>query len=319
VDDKNKQNKPNKNALAIFALLFGATSWGLIWYPYRLMAEAGVSGIASSFYTYFVALMIAVIYFGFNCFKSGFKNGFKSGFKNNFKNELQKAFGSFTLSKTLIFLSLTAGWTNLGYVMAVIHGEVMHVMLLFYLSPLWTLILAYFWLKEPISRTGFFAIILSLIGAFTMLWQPNALPLPNTTSDWLAVSAGICFALTNVITRKSHHISLTTKSFAVWIGVVVTSLICKQFLGESFPSPSFFTATQSLVIVLIALLLIAVTLGVQYGVSQILASRAAVIFLFELVIAAVASYYWANEAMTANEWIGGCLIVAAGLVAATNE
>jgi drug/metabolite transporter (DMT)-like permease len=307
VDDKNKQNKPNKNALAIFALLFGATSWGLIWYPYRLMSDAGVSGVASSFYTYFVALMIALIYFGIIYFKNGIKN------------ELQNAFDSFTLSKTLIFLSLTAGWTNLGYVMAVIHGEVMHVMLLFYLSPLWTLILAYFWLKEPISRTGFFAIMLSLIGAFTMLWQPNALPLPSSTSDWLAVSAGICFALTNVITRKSHHISLTTKSFAVWIGVVVTSLICKQFLGESFPSPSFFTATQWLVIVLIALLLIAVTLGVQYGVSQILASRAAVIFLFELVIAAVASYYWANEAMTANEWIGGCLIVAAGLVAATNE
>jgi drug/metabolite transporter (DMT)-like permease len=311
VDDKNKQNKPNKNALAIFALLFGATSWGLIWYPYRLMAEAGVSGVASSFYTYFVALMIAVIYFGFIYFKNGFKSGVKNG--------LQNAFGSFTLSKTLIFLSLTAGWTNLGYVMAVIHGEVMRVMLLFYLSPLWTLILAYFWLKEPISRTGFFAIMLSLIGAFTMLWQPNALPLPNTTSDWLAVSAGICFALTNVITRKSHHLSLTTKSFAVWFGVVIMALISNQFLGESFPSPNFFSATQSLVIVLIALLLIAVTLGVQYGVSQILASRAAVIFLFELVIAAVASYYWANEAMTANEWIGGCLIVAAGLVAATNE
>jgi drug/metabolite transporter (DMT)-like permease len=307
VDDKNKQNKPNKNALAIFALLFGATSWGLIWYPYRLMADAGVSGVASSFYTYFVALMIALIYFCIIWFKNGLQNG------------LQNVFVSFTSSKTLIFLSLTAGWTNLGYVMAVIHGEVMRVMLLFYLSPLWTLILAYFWLKEPISRTGFFAIMLSLIGAFTMLWQPNALPLPSSTSDWLAVSAGICFALTNVITRKSHHISLTTKSFAVWFGVMIMALISKQFLGESFPSPSFFTATQWLVIVLIALLLIAVTLGVQYGVSQILASRAAVIFLFELVVAAVASYYWANEVMSWNEWLGCGLIIAAALATSIND
>ena len=39
----------------------------------------------------------------------------------------------------------------------------------------------------------------------------------------------------------------------------------------------------------------------------------AVIFLFELVVAAIASYYLANEVMTWNEWVGGLLIVAASL------
>ncbi len=296
MDGKNKQNK---NALAILGLLFGATSWGIIWYPYRLMSEAGVSGVAASFYTYSIAVLMGTLLFA------------------------KHWRGLVSLPKSIIILSLIAGWSNLGYVMAVVHGEVMRVMLLFYLSPLWTLILAHFWLKEPISRAGISAIALSLIGAFTMLWQPGAWPFPNSASDWLAISAGLCFALTNVITRKSHHLSLRAKSLAVWLGVVVTALLYRPFytptLGEQFPSPDFFSATQWLLMSLVAVLLVAVTLAVQYGVTQMSATRASVIFLFELVVAAVASYYLAHEAMAWNEWLGGSLIIVAALIASFNH
>ncbi len=44
----------NKNFFAVFGLLFGAFCWGIIWYPYRIMADAGVSGVVSSFYTYLI-------------------------------------------------------------------------------------------------------------------------------------------------------------------------------------------------------------------------------------------------------------------------
>ena len=293
------KNKQNKNILAIFGLLFGATSWGVIWYPYRLMSEAGVSGVAASFYTYSIAVLLGILLYA------------------------KHWRGLASLPKSIIILSLIAGWSNLGYVMAVVHGEVMRVMLLFYLSPLWTLILAHYWLKEPISRIGIFAIVLSLFGAFIMLWQPGAWPLPNSTSDWLAISAGLCFALTNVITRKSHHLSLRAKSLAVWIGVVVMALICLPFvqpvIGEQFPNLSFFSVTQWLVMCLIAVLLVAVTLAVQYSVTQMSATRASVIFLFELVVAAVASYYLAHEVMTWNEWLGGGLIIGAALIASFNH
>lgn len=61
------------------------------------------------------------------------------------------------------------------------------------------------------------------------------------------------------------------------------------------------------------------TLFVQYGVTKITATRASVLFLFELVVAAIAAYYLANEAMQLNEWMGGALIIAAGLLAAFNH
>lgn len=292
----NSSKTPHSH-LAIFGLLFGAFCWGIIWYPYRIMADAGVSGVASSFYTYSIAILIAGIYF------------------------MREWRGIFNLPLSIIWLSVVAGWTNLSYVLAVIDGEVMRVMLLFYLSPVWTLLLAHFWLKERTYLSGYIAIAVSLIGAFIMLYDPklNSLPMPRNQAEWLALSAGMGFSLTNVITRKSSHLSLRAKSFAVWAGVAGMSICCLPFVQDSFPPPSYFSVANWLVMGLIALLLLAATLFVQYGVSKIEATRASVLFLFELVVAAIASYYLANEAMTIREWAGGALIIAAAVFAASNH
>lgn len=293
-----------QNYLAIFGLLFGAMCWGIIWYPYRLMNDAGVSGIASSFYTYLIAIILGSILFA------------------------KHWRGVFSLPKSAIWLCIIAGWTNLSYVLAVIDGEVMRVMLLFYLSPLWTLLLARFWLKEPITKIGFISITIALIGAYIMLAGPfseveSRLPIPRNSAEWLALSAGIGFSLTNVITRKSSQLNLLQKSFAVWVGVVVVAALCAPILvnyhGQSFVAPSYFSFNHWLILIVIALSLIAATMFVQFGVTQLTAVRASVLFLFELVVAAIASYYLAHEAMTLNEWLGGLLIIASALTAALNH
>lgn len=304
-----EKKQGNKNALAIFGLLYGATCWGVIWYPYRIMADAGVSGVASSFYTYMIAVIFSGIYFGKHLLK-------------HWRSVLMQP-------KSVFWLGFVAGWTNLSYVLAVIDGEVMRVMLLFYLSPLWTLLLARFWLKEEITSIGFISILIALIGAYIMLAEPFGakeayLPLPRNMSEWLATIAGIGFSISNVITRKSSHLSLLTKSFSVWIGVTAIALLFAVYLNRidsvyQFPMPSYFSVTNWLVMSFIALLLISTTMLVQYGVTQLKAIRASVLFLFELIVAAIASYYLANETMGLNDWLGGALIVAAALISSFNH
>ncbi|HEY0841592.1 DMT family transporter [Methylotenera sp.] len=287
-------NANNKNFFAVFGLLFGAFCWGIIWYPYRLMSEAGVSGVASSFYTYALAIVFASVLLG------------------------KHWRGAAKLPLSIVWLGVVAGWTNLSYVLAIIDGEVMRVMLLFYLSPIWTLILAHFWLKEKTRFTGYIAIVASLVGAFIMLYDVKfgGLPLPRNMPEWLALSSGIGFSLTNVITRKSSHLTLVAKSYAIWIGVMMVALLFVPIMQTNIPSPTVFTLTEWAVMSLIALLLIAATFFVQYGVAKIEATRASVLFLFELVVAAVASYYLAHETMELNEWLGGSLIVIAAIFAA---
>ena len=290
-------NANNKNFFAVFGLLFGAFCWGIIWYPYRLLSDAGVSGVASSFYTYAITIAIASIFFA------------------------KYWRGASKLPLSIVWIGLVAGWTNLSYVLAIIDGEVMRVMLLFYLSPLWTLVLAHFWLKEKTQLTGYIAIIASLAGAFIMLHDPELgdYPLPRNMAEWLALSAGMGFSLSNALTRKSTHLTLVAKSYAIWIGVVTVALFCVPIMQMPLPNPVIFTISQWGIMLLIALLLIAATFFVQYGVAKIEATRASVLFLFELVVAAIAAYYLAHETMEINEWIGGSLIIIAAIFAALHH
>jgi drug/metabolite transporter (DMT)-like permease len=293
-------NNSQKTGFAIFGLLFGATCWGAIWYPYRLLADAGVSGVASSFYTYGIATLIAASF--------------------SFKHWR----GLFTQPQSVIWLGITAGITNMSYVLSVIDGEVMRTMLLFYLSPLWTLLLARFWLKETITKAGVISITVSLIGAYIMLAGPfsavaSHVPVPRNLSEWLAVLAGIGFSLSNVITRKASHLSLRAKSFTVWMGVMGSALLVAAFFPSDFPAPQSLGMYSWLIMCGIAILLILATLFVQFGITQLSAIRASVLFLFELIVAAVAAYYLAGEQMQLNEWIGGGLIIIASFIAALNH
>jgi len=278
-------------ALATFGLLFAATTWGIIWYPYRLLDEAGISGIAASVATYAVALLLALWLF---------------------RGRWREVFAH---PATLIPLALVAGWTNLSYVLAVIGGEVMRVLLLFYLSPLWTLLLATLLLDERTGKRGLFVIALSLCGAFVMLWEPSqGVPLPQNTYEWIALSSGFCFALTNVLTRRATCLTLEAKSFAVWAGVFVLALVLLPLAGGVIPTPTQVVEDTGLIVMLGAVLVLATVL-VQYGITHTPVTRAAVIFIFELVVAAVSSYFLAGEEMTLREWIGGTMIVAATIFA----
>lgn len=281
----------HRHRLAVSGLLFGATVWGVIWYPYRLLQQMGVSGATSSFYTYALAALAGALLFR-HCRP---------------ERRLLPAIGA---------LALAAGWTNLSYVLAVIDGEIMRVMLLFYLSPLWTLVLAHFWLRERCGRRGLAIVVISLAGAVTMLWQPGSWPVPANTAEWLALSSGMGFALTNVLTRRSVALSVRVKSMAVWLGVTIIAAIAALLQDAPFLPPAAFGPAQWVLMGVVAVLLAAATLLVQYGVTHVQVTRAAVIFLFELVVAAVASYYLAHEALTLKDWLGGSLIILAALMSA---
>ena len=283
-----------KSLLPIFSLLFGAFVWGIIWYPYRLMANAGVSGIYSSFYVFILTIAIALPYF----------------FITKKKVPIW--------SKDFWLLALVAGYTNISYVLAVIDGEVVRVMLLFYLSPVWTIFLAHFMLNEDTQKRHYLAVFISLIGAFIMFWEPGYLIHLDSKSDWLALSSGLGFAITNVMTRKHAHMTVNQKALAIWLGVIVVAMICIMFDKNTMPTLDFFRPVDAAIMMVIALSLFLSTLLVQFGVTQIKAVEASSFFLFEIVVAAISSYFLVGESIALKEWLGGILIIAGVILSAKN-
>jgi drug/metabolite transporter (DMT)-like permease len=283
-----------KSWLPIFSLLFGAFVWGIIWYPYRLMANAGVSGIYSSFYVFILTIAIALPYF----------------FITKKKVPIW--------SKDFWLLALVAGYTNISYVLAVIDGEVVRVMLLFYLSPVWTIFLAHFMLNEDTQKRHYIAVFISLIGAFIMFWEPGYLIHLDSKSDWLALSSGLGFAITNVMTRKHEHMTVNQKALAIWLGVIVVAMICIMFDKNAMPTLDFFRPVDAAIMMAIALSLFLSTLLVQFGVTQIKAVEASSFFLFEIVVAAISSYFLVGESIAFNEWLGGIFIISGVILSSKN-
>ncbi|MGI9227915.1 MAG: DMT family transporter [Gammaproteobacteria bacterium] len=281
-----------KKVFPIGALLIGAFIWGLLWYPYRLLEQAGIVGPVATVTTYLIALLLGLVLFWRSlCTQSLLSDN----------------------PYLLLWIGLLVGCASMAYVLGVIHGVVMRVLLLFYLAPLWTIIFARFLLHEKLSLRGYWVIFLSLTGAVTMLWQPsNSFPLPSSYGDWMGLAGGIVFALSNVLIRKDQGHSIQLKSLAVWLGVVLVGLIYSLFL-PTLPVLSNISLDLWLLLLATGLAVFVLSLVVQYGLTYVPANQAIVILLFELVVAAIAAYFLANESMTLNEWMGGAMIVSASL------
>ncbi len=214
-----------------------------------------------------------------------------------------------------IVLMLCAGWTNFAYVMAVLEGEVMRVLLLFYLAPLWTVLFAHRLLQEKLNRYGYLVIALSLTGAMVMLWQPGlGMPLPQNRAEWLGLSAGMSFALVNVLVRRAQHISLNFKSASIWFGTALLTGALLLYQGNVQPQVAAITPGSWLLLALIGVAVCATSFSVQHGLTHLPANQAIVLFLSELVFAAVASYFLADEKMEPREILGAVLIVSASLL-----
>lgn len=283
---------PSKqNVLPIVGILSGALVWGLIWYPFRVLQSVGVSGPLATLVTYLLAMLCAVV------------------LMPRVWHELKTA-GWWTAC-----LVLSAGWSNFGYVLAVLNGEVMRVLLLFYLAPLWTILFSYWLLGERLTRYGYVVMALSFIGAIIMLWRPKlGFPLPQNFSEWIGLSAGMSFALSNVVSRRSMHLSVVTKSSSVLFG---TALMTEPFLwwqGGFVGQIAAIEMSSWLILVLLGIVLCSASFAVQYGLTHLDANRVIILLLSELVFAAVASYFLAGEVMGMREWVGATLIVSASLL-----
>jgi drug/metabolite transporter (DMT)-like permease len=277
--------------LPVVGVLSGALVWGLIWYPYRVLQSSGVSGAMATMLTYLLAML-----FGAFMIRRVWHE--------------RASFGGWGL-----LLILSSGWANFGYVLAMLHGEVMRVLLLFYLAPVWTILFSFWLLGERLNRYGYFVVTLSLTGAAIMLWKPSlGVPLPQSSSEWLGLSAGMSFALSNVISRRTVHLSVEAKSFSVWLGAILLTLPFLLWQGGLLSQIVAIDKQSWLILGMMGVTLWATSFIVQYGVTHLAANRAAVLFLFELVVAAIFSYFLAGEAMGWRDWLGAIPIISASFL-----
>ncbi len=265
-----------------------AVLWGLLWYPLRILENNNVPGLWATLLIYCVAILAVIV----PCWR------------------LREAYLKQKIS--YVVLALAAGWTNLGFILAMLEGEVVRVLLLFYLSPIWAIVMARLVLAEKIAMHGLLALFLALVGAVFMLWNPDFFSTPPSLADSYAITAGMAFALTNVTVRRIGEVHWCLKLGSAWVGVIVICVIALLFTQQSLPMPG---SDMTLLIVLLGFpFMLIMTWTAQYGVTHLPVQTSSVIFLLEIVAGAVSAAWLTNEVLGRGEYLGGSLIVVAGLV-----
>jgi drug/metabolite transporter (DMT)-like permease len=109
------------------------------------------------------------------------------------------------------------------YAQGLLRGEVARVILLFYLMPVWSTLLAWWMRGHRITRARILTIAFGLAGMFAVFGSSNSLLLPRSAADCMGLLSGICWAWSLVRLRRADSTANFDKVFAQFL-----------FLGLSF-------------------------------------------------------------------------------------
>jgi len=276
---------------AVFALLLNALIWGLSWLPFRHLDSLGLAALWSTAGIYAISTLVLVAI-------------------------KPRAVKQTLRSPGLWALMLASGATNACFNWGVTVGEVVRVVLLFYLMPVWSLLGARWLLGEAISLTGLAQVLCAIAGATLVLWRPGmGLPWPSQLGDWLGLLGGMAFAMTNLLLRKHAQTSTAARALAMFAGgtiipAAIAFILQRTGLLSGIPA---FSWTWILPLLLLTLAFAVANITLQYGAARLPARLTALVMLSELVFAVASAVMLGGEALHLLTVIGAVLILGATL------
>ena len=279
--------------LAAAALILNAFVWGVSWWPFRALQEHGLHPLWATVIIYIFSLLCLLAV-------------------------RPQAWRGFLKHPMLWWLVLASGLTNVGFNWAVTVGDVVRVVLLFYLMPAWVVLLAWPLLGEKPNTGSLLRLALALTGVVIVLKTPaSPWPIPESLADGLALMGGFSFALTNILLRKLNQTPGESRMLAMFGGGAVMALgaaLIGMGLGvvTTLPAPNWAWAGLALAI---SLAFLAGNLALQYGASHLSASATSLIMLSEIVFASVSSVVLGTGELSTRTLLGGGLILLASLLA----
>lgn len=278
---------------AVLALTLNAFVWGVSWWPLRELHSHGLHPLWAT------ALVYAVVVTGLLTLRL-------------------TAWRGFLAHPQLWFLAAASGLTNVGFNWAVTVGDVVRVVLLFYLMPAWSVLVAWVMLGEKPSAASLLRLLLAMAGVLIVLKAPESpWPVPQGAADWLAILGGFSFAVTNSVLRKYNHTPSESRMLAMFggSGLMAAAAALVGMTQAVVPGPALAAAGIPIVLGL-SVAFMASNAGLQYGAARLAAGTTAIVMLTEILFASLSSAAMGAAELTPRVLLGGSLIVLAAVLAA---
>jgi drug/metabolite transporter (DMT)-like permease len=198
------------------------------------------------------------------------------------------------------------------YALGLVVASVTKTVILFYMTPIWSTVIAYFVLRERAGWGRWLAIAAALVGC-ALVTGVNRDELRFDPADLLGLLSGLFWALGSVMIRRYDGLNFVHVSFLQYLSGGIMALLAALYLGDPLPQLNAFLQAippaflASVVVFLPSVLLI---FRIMQYVSPGLVG---ILMLSEALVAAVSAAFWLGETLSSTQWIGVGAILTTGV------
>ncbi len=277
------------------AVLFSAAMWGTMWIPARAMSNGGLdSGLAAALST-LVAVAALLPY-------------------------ILRNRGVLVFTRQVWWVSFLLGFGVALYWEGMVRGNVARVVLLFYLMPVWTVILSRLINGEAATGRRILGVALGLGGMMVVFSANGGIPLPRTLADFMGLASGFAWALAFVVCARPGMEKTTLAQLFGSLLILAPSVWLLTLLPGAREAAGALEGQASLAATLVWLVafgLIWMLTGMfmtLYGADHLQPGQVAIFLMAEVVIALISSALLLDEPFGMREIAGATLILSASLM-----
>jgi drug/metabolite transporter (DMT)-like permease len=270
-----------------------ALAAGFNWMPLRFLASRGLTSAWAGLLT---AMLAAVVLMPVAFARRGPLDG--------------------AVLRSLIVTGLINGASMALYIAALLLTDVVRALVLFYLAPMWGVMMGIFFLHEKLTVARTIAVALCLAGMLVILGTSHGWPWPHNVGDWLALGCGLSWAYASLRIYAGPEVSAMTQNLCSMLGCVVVSIAILILLpaGLAGPPP---TASAGLLLASAAyaiLMIIPINLVALWSAKHLSPARVSLIFAIEAVIGIASAALLLDEPFGWREGVGSVLVIGSTLV-----
>lgn len=266
--------------------------WGFYWLPVRALSEAGLAGAwGTALIAGAAAALLAPV--------------------------VMARWRHLARADRVALISIGLGGAAFAlYSVGFVYGRVAIIILLWFLTPVWSTLIGHYLMRWPTPRLRLVAIAVGLAGLAVMLGADGDVPVPRGAGEWMALVGGMIWSAATTGIRTRPELAPTEAAFVFALGAMLMALVLAPVLA---PGPLSLGAGQ-----LGATLGIAIAAGGVWWVLSIASllwatarlepARVGILLMTEVLVGAVSAAWLAGETLSTIEIVGGSLVLVAGLL-----
>jgi drug/metabolite transporter (DMT)-like permease len=279
--------------IAVIVLLFSSIGWGLTWLPIKALGGAGLNGLHLVFIitgSVSIVLMPWLI--------------------------SQRSLWV-PILPFMLLVALFGGLANIAFQVSILNGDVIRVMILFYMLPIWSVLGGCLLLGEVLDRRRITTLMLCIGGAFLILQIWNVSWAFFSWIDALSLLSGFALAANAIVFRFTIDAPFASKIGFMFVGgfVLVSAILLLYPTGAALPSVSVIGGAVAYALAWILL----VSFGSMWGVTCLGAGRGSVLIVVELVVAVLSVLIITQVGLKLYEAVGCVMVIVAAILEGTRD